>query len=119
MGLNMKKPKAIIKETCGRYRKSKKKEKGRMLDGFIKLTSYNCKYAGRILRNRRKHIWNIAGSSFIKVYYPLYRTARTGQVSRSLINNKVLPGFNEERVVQSSSFINILLNCCVRKLFRL
>ena len=57
MGLTMKERKAVIKETYRRYRRSTKKEKGEILNEFIKLTGYKRKYASWILRNWGKTIW--------------------------------------------------------------
>ena len=45
MGLRLNERYAVIKETAKRYHKSRKKEKGRILDGFLKLIKYNRKYA--------------------------------------------------------------------------
>ncbi|VUT26916.1 MAG: Integrase core domain protein [Candidatus Methanolliviera sp. GoM_oil] len=56
MGLTMRERKSVIKETANRYRKSSKKEKGRILDEFIQLTQYKRNYAGWILRNYGKEI---------------------------------------------------------------
>jgi hypothetical protein len=56
MGLTMRERKSVIKETARRYRKSSKKEKGRILDEFIQLTQYKRNYAGWILRNYGKEI---------------------------------------------------------------
>ena len=67
MGLNMKERKAVIKETCGRYRKSRKKEKGQILDEFIKLTRYNRKYAGWILRNWGRKVWIRSNGELIEI----------------------------------------------------
>ena len=56
MGLNMRERKSVTKETANRYRKSYKKEKGRILDEFIQLTQYKRNYAGWILRKYGKEI---------------------------------------------------------------
>jgi len=44
----------ITKEVSERYRRAQKKEKGKILDEFCKLTGYNRKYAGRTLRKHSK-----------------------------------------------------------------
>jgi hypothetical protein len=41
--------KAVTRETRGEYRKAGKKEKGLILDQYVRLTGYNRKYAIRIL----------------------------------------------------------------------
>jgi hypothetical protein len=51
MGLTMRERKAVIKQTAARYRRSSKKQKGKILDEFIAITGYNRKYAGWVLRN--------------------------------------------------------------------
>jgi len=48
--LDMKTRKAITKELSGRYKRSSKKEKGRILDEFCALTDYNRSYASWLLR---------------------------------------------------------------------
>jgi hypothetical protein len=52
MGLTMKEKKAVIKEIAKRYQKARKKEKGRILDEFTKLTNYARCYASYVLGNR-------------------------------------------------------------------
>jgi len=49
--LNMKQKKAITNEVGTRYIRANKKDKGKILDEFCATTSYNRKYAARILRN--------------------------------------------------------------------
>lgn len=51
MGLTMSERKALTKQTAVRYRKSSKKQKGKILDEFVAATGYTRKYAGWILRN--------------------------------------------------------------------
>ena len=51
MGLTMKEKKAISKEIAKRYKKARKKEKGKILDEFTKLTNYTRCYASYVLRN--------------------------------------------------------------------
>ena len=50
MGLTMKERKALINQTATRYRRSSKKEKGKILDEFVLTTGYTRKYASWILR---------------------------------------------------------------------
>ncbi len=45
MGLSLKEKRAVVKEASKRYKKVKKKEKGKILDEFVKLTGYNRCYA--------------------------------------------------------------------------
>jgi hypothetical protein len=47
--LDLKTKVKITKEASRRYARASKKEKGKMLDEFCKLTDYNRKYAGRVL----------------------------------------------------------------------
>ncbi len=51
MGLTMSERKALTKQTAVRYRKSEKKQKGKILDEFVAATGYTRKYAGWILCN--------------------------------------------------------------------
>jgi len=51
MGLTMKEKKAVSKEIAKRYKKARKKEKGKILDEFTKLTNYTRCYASYVLRN--------------------------------------------------------------------
>jgi len=41
MGLTMKEKKAVSKEIAKRYKKARKREKGKILDEFTKLTNYS------------------------------------------------------------------------------
>jgi hypothetical protein len=50
MSLSLKERKAVVREEVTRYHKATKKEKGHMLDEFIKLTGYSRCYASCILR---------------------------------------------------------------------
>lgn len=52
--LTMKQKQAITRETVLRYKKARKKEKGIILNEFIKTTNYNRSYAGRVLRQKAK-----------------------------------------------------------------
>ena len=45
MSLSLKERRAVVKEISVRYKKVKKKEKGKILDEFVKLTGYNRCYA--------------------------------------------------------------------------
>jgi hypothetical protein len=51
MGLTMKERQALTRETCVRYRKSRKKDKSKILDEFVKNTGYNRNYALHLLAN--------------------------------------------------------------------
>ena len=51
MGLTVSERKALIRKHAKRYRKSTKKQKGRILEEFVHSTDYSRKYAGWILRN--------------------------------------------------------------------
>jgi len=51
MGLTMKEKKAVSKEIAKRYKKARKREKGKILDEFTKLTNYSRCYASYVLRN--------------------------------------------------------------------
>ena len=49
--IEMKLRKEISKAVVKRYKKSSKKEKGRILDEFTKITGYNRSYGGLLLNN--------------------------------------------------------------------
>ena len=49
--IEMKLRKEISKVVVKRYKKSSKKEKGRILDEFTKITGYNRSYGGLLLNN--------------------------------------------------------------------
>ena len=51
MGLTMSERKALTSQTAARYRKSTKKEKGKILDEFVAATDHTRKYASWLLRN--------------------------------------------------------------------
>jgi hypothetical protein len=51
MGLNMATRRAVAKEIAPRYQRSRKKEKGKMLDEFVGLTGYCRAYASWLLSN--------------------------------------------------------------------
>jgi len=50
MALSLRERKAVIRELAAQYRRSKKKEKARLLDYVVSLTGYHRTYAARILR---------------------------------------------------------------------
>ena len=56
MSLSLKERKAVVKEEATRYQKATKKEKGRMLDEFVKLTGYSRCYASYVLRMYGKKV---------------------------------------------------------------
>jgi len=49
--IEMKLRKEISKAVVKRYKKSSKKEKGKILDEFTKITGYNRSYGGLLLNN--------------------------------------------------------------------
>ena len=51
MRFTMKEKKIITKAVAMRYFRADKKQKGVMLDEFVKITHYNRSYAARVLRN--------------------------------------------------------------------
>lgn len=67
MGLTIRERKAVIKETCKRYRQATKKEKGEILDEFIILTGYKRNYASWILRNWGKTVWTKIDGKTVKI----------------------------------------------------
>ncbi|MGC8758304.1 MAG: transposase, partial [Caldisericaceae bacterium] len=56
MSLSLKERKAVVKEEAARYQKVTKKEKGKMLDEFVKLTGYSRCYASYALRMYGKKV---------------------------------------------------------------
>lgn len=54
--LTMKERKAVTKALAGQYRKATKKEKGRILEQFLKATGYVRCYARRLLRSHRRRM---------------------------------------------------------------
>ena len=56
MSLSLKERRAVVKEISVRYKKVKKKEKGKILDEFVKLTGYNRCYASYLLRTYEKKV---------------------------------------------------------------
>ncbi len=57
MGLSMKERQSVTREVAKRYRKAAKKDKGLILNEFIKLTGYNRKYGADVLRIYGKRIY--------------------------------------------------------------
>lgn len=56
MGLTMKERKAVTGEVCRRYRKATKKDKGRILDEFVRTTGFNRGYARWLLRQHGRRV---------------------------------------------------------------
>ena len=54
MSLSLRERRAVVREVSKRYRKAKKKEKGKILDEFVKLTGYNRYCAFYLLRIYKK-----------------------------------------------------------------
>jgi len=54
MGLTMKEKQAVTKQLALTYKRTGKKEKGKILDTVIELAGYNRSYASRVLRERAK-----------------------------------------------------------------
>lgn len=57
MRLKMGERRAVAEATGGRYRRSSKKEKGRILDKFVELTGYERSYARTVLRGSKKKVY--------------------------------------------------------------
>jgi hypothetical protein len=51
MGLTMKERKAIIRELAPKYQKERKRERGKILDEFVRLTELERGYASHVLKN--------------------------------------------------------------------
>jgi hypothetical protein len=47
----------LVRGVAGRYRRSSKKEKGRILDEFVEMTGYNRSYAGWLLCQQGRKVW--------------------------------------------------------------
>jgi hypothetical protein len=47
----------LVRGVSGRYRRSSKKEKGRILDEFVEMTGYNRTYAGWLLNQQGRKVW--------------------------------------------------------------
>jgi hypothetical protein len=56
MGLTMRERKAVTGEVCRRYRKATKKDKGRILDEFVRTTGFNRGYARWLLRQHGRRV---------------------------------------------------------------
>jgi hypothetical protein len=56
MSLSLKERKAVVKEEAARYHKVTKKEKGKILDEFVKLTGYSRCYSSYVLRMYGKKV---------------------------------------------------------------
>ncbi len=56
MGLTMKERKAVTKVLAKQYRQAQKKEKGRILEQYVKVTGYNRHYAAWVLRHHGKQV---------------------------------------------------------------
>ncbi len=56
MRLTMQQRRAVVVRTAGRYQRSRKKEKGLILDEFVELTEYSRVYARRVLRHHGKRM---------------------------------------------------------------
>jgi len=56
MSLTLKERRAVVIEVAKRYNKERKKEKGKILNEFVKLTGYNRCYASYLLRTYEKKI---------------------------------------------------------------
>lgn len=52
----MQERKTVTKAMAGRYRRSSKKEKGRILDAFLEATGYNRVYAAQVLRGHGRRV---------------------------------------------------------------
>lgn len=51
MGLTMRQRKAVTQQLAGQYQKARKKDRGRMLDQFVRITGYRRSYAAYLLAN--------------------------------------------------------------------
>jgi hypothetical protein len=56
MRLTMQQRRAVVGKTAGRYQRSRKKEKGLILDELVELTEYSRAYARRVLRQHGKRM---------------------------------------------------------------
>ena len=65
MRLTMKERKKAAAIVAPRYRKAWKKEKGRILDEFTKLTGYGRRYASYVLRSHGKKVWINTDTVFV------------------------------------------------------
>jgi hypothetical protein len=114
--LNMNQKIALSYVIRKRYQRSSKKEKGRILDEFIKNTNYNRSYARRILGSlkkqgrKKKHI--IRKRIYdADVFYPL----RTIWIAEDCICGQRLKPFIPEVLLKLEEFKEITINKEVRK----
>jgi hypothetical protein len=77
MGLNMKEKQAWTGEIAPRYRRSGKKEKTRILDGFVQATGYNRKYAPHILTRWGKETFLLVNGKPVRL-----KAVPTGKAKR-------------------------------------
>jgi hypothetical protein len=56
MRLTMEQRRAVVARTAGRYQRSRKKDKGVILDELVELTQYSRSYARRVLRQHGKRV---------------------------------------------------------------
>ena len=79
----------LVRGVSGRYRRSRKKEKGRILDEFVEMTGYNRAYAAWLLNQQGRKVWvkrNVAVVGEVKVRSGRKRRKRYGvEVERALI----------------------------------
>lgn len=68
--------KAVVRATAERYRRSGKKEKGKILDEFTLLTGHNRSYARFVLRNTGRKV-HAAGKKFIAGKQAIERRGRS------------------------------------------
>lgn len=86
MRLTMKERKVVTKAVCERYRKAPKKDKGRILDEFVKLTGHNRVYAARLLRNHGRRV-EVAPCRFVEGDVRLRpRTVRNRTYTREVVD---------------------------------
>lgn len=69
MGLTMNERKAVIREVAKRYQKSSKKQRGKILDEFTVLMSYNRTYASHILSNWGRKVYLRRGDKTVAVIF--------------------------------------------------
>jgi hypothetical protein len=79
----------LARGIAGRYQKSEKKEKGRILDEFVEMTGYQRNYASRLLRNQGRKVWvkrQVAVVGEVKVRSARKRPKTYGvEVERALV----------------------------------
>ncbi|GHV06338.1 hypothetical protein FACS189485_14710 [Spirochaetia bacterium] len=87
----MKEKQSLTRETCGRYRKSEKKGKTKILDEFCLATGYNRKYALHLLANWDKtEVLKVAGK-MVKLKCPLlnYFLPTIKLINKTRVGSKV------------------------------